>query len=68
MCGYDWEKEDLFDPSTGIILLPGYGGENCPGNGLIENYECCCNECNYLLFCFPQVGTDSSQIFKRKSC
>jgi hypothetical protein len=38
---------------TGMILLPGNGGEDCPGNG--QSGECCCDECDYMLCCF---GTD----------
>ena len=36
---------------TGIILLPGNGGGDCPGNG--QSGECCCDECDYYLTCFP---------------
>jgi hypothetical protein len=41
---------------TGIILVPGNGGADCPGNG--EHYDesgnlipCCCDECDYLALC-----------------
>ena len=37
------------DP-TGAILLPGFP-EKCEGNGEHPNYECCCDECNYLQIC-----------------
>ena len=41
---------------TGIELTPGNGGKDCKGNGqhLDENgnpYECCCDECDYMLCC-----------------
>lgn len=41
---------------TGIILVPGNDGIDCPGNGehFDENgnlIECCCDECSYLLCC-----------------
>ena len=38
---------------TGVVLLPGNNGEDCPGNGL--SGECCCDECDYMLFCFGIV-------------
>ena len=46
----------IIDP-TGTELIPGNGGEDCPGNGLFvdENGrtpECCCDECDYYLCCF----------------
>lgn len=34
---------------TGIKLIPGNFGKDCPGNG--ENAECCCDECDYILCC-----------------
>lgn len=36
---------------TGIPLCPGNSGKNCLGNGLHPGYECCCDECDYLLCC-----------------
>ena len=41
---------------TGIELIPGNQGKNCPGNGLHrdpwgQSIECCCDECNYALCC-----------------
>lgn len=43
---------------TGIILTPGEEGKNCLGNGerRDENgnlIECCCEECDCYLTCFP---------------
>ena len=45
--------EQLTDPGTGILLNPSYHGEDCPGNGDHPEYECCCEECDYFLLCFP---------------
>ena len=40
---------------TGTVLIPGNGGEDCPGNGNHHNtegiVECCCEECDYRLCC-----------------
>ena len=43
---------------TGITLTPGNNGDDCLGNGehTDENgfpIECCCDECDYYLECFP---------------
>ena len=35
---------------TGVELIPGNGGRDCPGNGEDGN-EICCDECNYLGCC-----------------
>ena len=42
---------------TGIELIPGNNGLDCPGNGEHKdengNYiECCCEACNYMICCF----------------
>ena len=37
---------------TGVELIPGEPIA-CPGNGK-WGYECCCDECDYFLLCFPE--------------
>ena len=44
-------KEKVID-ITGIELRPG-NPDVCFGNGE-QNFECCCDECNYFLLCFPE--------------
>ena len=44
---------------TGVELLPGEPAA-CPGNGTQE-LECCCDECDYILLCFPQFDPKSKQ-------
>ena len=39
---------------TGIELTPGEPA-NCLGNGE-QGFECCCDECDYFLFCFPEFN------------
>ena len=51
---YDWEKENTVDPSTGILLMPGDHGKNCLGSGEHPDYECCRDECDYYMICFPE--------------
>jgi hypothetical protein len=37
---------------TGVELMPGEPGV-CLGNGE-QGFECCCDECDYYLLCFPE--------------
>lgn len=46
------KKEKIID-ITGIELTPSRQGRKCKGNGE-QGYECCCDECDYFLKCFPQ--------------
>ena len=46
-------KKQIID-ETGISLTPSRQGKKCLGNGEHTEYECCCDECNYYLYCFPQ--------------
>ena len=38
--------------STGVELTPGKPNV-CLGNGK-QGFECCCDECDYYLLCFPE--------------
>lgn len=42
------------DPANDPPLTSGNHGKDCLGNGEHPEYECCCDECNYFLFCFPE--------------
>ena len=44
-------KEKIID-ITGIELTPGSPAV-CLGNGE-QGFECCCDECDYFLLCFPE--------------
>ena len=37
---------------TGVELMPGEPAA-CFGNGE-QGFECCCDECDYYLLCFPE--------------
>ena len=52
------EDEEFLDISTGIFLTPSFHGESCLGNGEHLGYECCCDECDYYLLCFPDWNED----------
>ena len=54
-------KKQIIDV-TGIPLTPSWQGKRCLGNGEYQEYECCCDECDYYLRCFPQYN----YMFKRK--
>lgn len=45
-----YDHKTIKDPS-GAILHPGEP-KTCEGNG--QHGECCCDECDYFLLCFPQ--------------
>ena len=48
------EQNNNVDPGTGVLLTPSCHGEACLGNGENPDYECCCDECDYYLYCFPE--------------
>ncbi len=43
---------------TGVELIPGDLGKNCPANGENPLVECACDECDYLLCCIGEVSCD----------
>ena len=45
------------DPGTGTPLIPGKRDE-CFGNGEHEGFECCCDECDHFLECYPEHQAD----------
>ena len=61
MIPYKAEQVDIMDyeyiPNNDPELTPSYHGENCLGNGEHPEYECCCDECDYYLACFPDWDT-----------
>ena len=42
---------------TGIELMPGEPSV-CLGNGE-QGFECCCDECDYYLLCFPEFDPNN---------
>ena len=47
---------------TGVELTPGESAV-CLGNGE-QGFECCCDECDYFLLCFPEFDSKSETINK----
>ena len=36
---------------TGITLIPGNSGNECPGNWEFAGLNCCCDECDDMMCC-----------------
>lgn len=58
---------------TGVELIPGNNGENCPGNGKQVNslglpIECCCDECDYFLCCLETHTEDACKECSDHNC
>ena len=47
------DADEYFDPYVKVVLKPSYHGQDCPASGDDPAVECCCDECNYFLACFP---------------
>ena len=56
-------EEKVFDV-TGIELTPGKPTV-CLGNGEL-GFECCCDESEFFLLCFPEFDVESKKMAKRK--
>ena len=48
---------------TDIEFTPGEPAV-CFGNGE-KGFECCCDECDYFLLCFPEFDSKSETISKK---
>ncbi len=45
---------------TGVIIVSGNNGKDCPGNGEHTDraghlISCCCDECDYMMCCLPNA-------------
>ena len=56
ICKAEGVEPEVIDV-TGAELKPGRPSE-CQGNGKHEGYECCCDECDFFLKCFPEYEKD----------
>ena len=45
-----------------IKLTPGNFGNDCLGNGMCGEFECLCDECDYLLCCTEILGPDYCEV------
>ena len=52
------EEEKIIDQWTGAELKPG-DPEHCQGNGEDPRFECCCDECDYLIQCAAVWGDET---------
>ena len=53
---------------TGVVLVPGNGGRDCPGNGEHDGIECCCDECDYLMCCTENASENLCLDCQEKDC
>ncbi len=48
-----------------IILFPGNEGKDCLGNGTHRDKRgrivCLCDECDYMMCCFPEYGGEDCE-------
>ncbi len=50
---------------TGVELTPG-DPKGCLGNGE-QGFECCCDESDYFLLCFPEFYLEVKEILENKA-
>ena len=67
-----WGNKMIIDV-TGIELIPGNGGRDCPGNGSHLDdkglpIECCCDECNYYLCCLESHTEEDCKQCHNRGC
>ena len=58
---YPYIGREHLDP-TGIKLTPSPYGRECLGNVEWPGYECCCDECDEYLVCFPDWQERREQV------
>ena len=53
---------------TGIILIPGNRGNECPGSWEYAGLDCCCDECDYMLCCMESHDPKDCLTCNDKDC
>ena len=53
---------------TGTMLIPGNCGAECPGNWAFAGWNCCCNECDYMICCLETHDPKECQTCHDKNC
>ena len=53
---------------TGVVLVPGNHGKDCPGNGEDPEVECCCDECDYMMCCFDTGAEEQCSTCRDRKC
>ena len=54
--------------TTGIILIPGNGGKDCPGSWEFAGLNCCCDECDYMMCCLETHNREKCYACKDRDC
>ncbi len=53
---------------TGIHLIPGNRGMDCPGNGAVPGVECACEECDYGMCCWEEHDPAKCLVCRDADC
>ncbi len=53
---------------SGIVLVPGKCGEDCPGSWENAGMDCCCDECDYLMCCLESHDPMECMICEDQEC
>ncbi len=53
---------------TGIPLIPGNCGKDCPGSWEYAGLNCCCDECDYIMCCQDAHTAEECQICSDQHC
>ncbi len=63
----------MLEDITGIELIPGNNGLDCPGNGEHYDYRgqligCCCDGCEYMMCCLDTHTYEDCYICNNLDC
>ena len=53
---------------TGIPLVPGNYGNDCPGSWEHAGLNCCCDECDYMMCCLETHDPMECETCEDKEC
>jgi len=53
---------------SGIVLVPGICGEDCPGSWENAGIDCCCDECDYMMCCLETHNPEECRTCEDQEC
>ena len=53
---------------TGITLVPGNCGKDCPGSWEYAGLNCCCDECDYIMCCQDTHDPAECRVCTDRNC